>query len=194
MPDLSRRNLIKTCALASSLPVPSDAQEDRKVSPEQTDRHYWVSVLNRLSHPVLAALSERKLKVTMPVEAPHNNGADRSQYTYLEAFGRLLAGIAPWLESADDVGLEADLRRRSRFGTSIAVLCRRPVLARFYELQQRPTTCCRFGLSGPRDLACPDRALGQAGQQYEKEPRRGSALKQSDSTGLQQLAAFQRDY
>src|SRR5258708_2008999 len=38
----------------------------------------------------------------MPVEAPHGNTADRRQYTYLEALGRLLAGIAPWLESGDD--------------------------------------------------------------------------------------------
>ncbi len=42
----------------------------------------------------------------MPIEAFHNNVADRAQYTYLEALGRLLAGIAPWLES----GSEADLR------------------------------------------------------------------------------------
>src|SRR5438067_8505543 len=112
MPDLSRRNLIKTCALASSIPVASNARAGRKVSPEETDRDYWVSVLNRLSHPVLSAVSERKLKITMPVEAPHNNAADRSQYTYLEAFGRLLAG--PWLECPNTDGLEADLQRRYR--------------------------------------------------------------------------------
>jgi hypothetical protein len=114
MPDLSRRKLIKTCAVATSIPVATNARAARKLSPEQTDRDYWLSVLNRLSRPVLSALSERKLKATMPIEAPHNNAADRSEYTYLEAFGRLLAGIAPWLELADAVGPEADLRGQYR--------------------------------------------------------------------------------
>jgi hypothetical protein len=69
-------------------------------------------VLTRIADPVLLALSARKLKLTMPVEAPHGNAADRKHYTYLEALGRLLAGISPWLESGDDVGPEGDLRRR----------------------------------------------------------------------------------
>ena len=48
----------------------------------------------------------------MPVEASHNNVADRKGYTYLEAIGRLLTGIAPWLESGPNDGPEGDLRRR----------------------------------------------------------------------------------
>jgi hypothetical protein len=67
-----------------------------------------------LASPVLHALSERKLKLNMPVEAPHNNAADRNQYTHLEAFGRLLAGMAPWLESADVNEPEAGLRQQYR--------------------------------------------------------------------------------
>ena len=39
--------------MASSLRVASNARAARKINPEQTDRDYWVSVLNRLSHPVL---------------------------------------------------------------------------------------------------------------------------------------------
>lgn len=114
MPDLSRRNWIKTCALAGGIPVAGNAQTAANVTPKQTDRDYWVSVLNRLSRPILSALREKRLKATMPVEAPHNNAVDRRQYTYLEAFGRLLAGIAPWLESTDNVGPEGDLRQRYR--------------------------------------------------------------------------------
>lgn len=48
----------------------------------------------------------------MPVEAPHGNADQRRQFTYLEAMGRLLAGIAPWLESGPETGAEGDLRRR----------------------------------------------------------------------------------
>jgi hypothetical protein len=58
-------------------------------------RDYWVNVLKKITTPVLKNLAQRQLKSTMPVEA--SNPRDRAQYTHLEAFGRSLAGIAPWL-------------------------------------------------------------------------------------------------
>lgn len=65
------------------------------------DRAYWCDVASRLATPVLDALSRRKLKVEMPVE--HSAASkDRADYTYLEALGRLLCGLAPWLELGDD--------------------------------------------------------------------------------------------
>jgi hypothetical protein len=73
----------------------------------RADRRYWVSVLERLAGPVLGALSRRELKKLMPVEAA--NPADRRGYTHLEAFGRLMAGIAPWLELGGLEGAEAAL-------------------------------------------------------------------------------------
>jgi hypothetical protein len=76
------------------------------------DRQTWVEILTRVSHPVLTALSEGKLKATMPVEAPHGNVEERKQFTYLEATGRLLAGIAPWLESGATNGQEGKLRQQ----------------------------------------------------------------------------------
>ncbi len=79
----------------------------------QEDRDYWIQVVSKVSGPVLRALSERKLKAEMPVEvAPHGNVADRRQYTHLEAMGRLLTGIAPWLESGPDSGDEGKLRHQ----------------------------------------------------------------------------------
>jgi len=66
--------------------------------------------MKRISEPVLISLSERKLKVNMPVEASHGNVEDRRKYTYLEAIGRLLTGIAPWLESGATTGAEGELR------------------------------------------------------------------------------------
>jgi len=65
-------------------------------------------VLTRIADPVLLALSERRLKATMPVEAPHGNVEDRRQYTYLEALGRLLSGLSSWIESGDSA--ESSLR------------------------------------------------------------------------------------
>jgi hypothetical protein len=63
-----------------------------------TERIYWISVLRRLADPVLVNLAEQRLKDRMPVEAAPGLMAERRDYTHLEAFGRLLSGIAPWLE------------------------------------------------------------------------------------------------
>jgi hypothetical protein len=80
-------------------------------------------MLLRIADPVLAALSERKLKATMPVEAPHGNAEDRKQYTYLEALGRLLCGMSSWLESGEDQSHEGELRQQ------YAELARRSIAA-----------------------------------------------------------------
>ena len=65
------------------------------------DRAYWCDIARRLASPLLSALAERKLKQLMPVES-HPSSKDRPQYTYLEGLGRLLAGLAPWLELGGD--------------------------------------------------------------------------------------------
>lgn len=102
---LSRRSLLKSTPAALVLP-PAGA------SLPQSGRAQWVTILNRMAQPVLTALAERKLKATMPVEASHGNQADRAQYTHLEALGRLLTGMAPWLESGDSLPDENALRSR----------------------------------------------------------------------------------
>ena len=81
-------------------------------APQADDRQYWLEVLTRVANPVLRAASQKRLKAEMPVEAPHGNVADRRQFTHLEALGRLLCGIAPWLESGSDHGAEGQLRNQ----------------------------------------------------------------------------------
>ncbi|MGH9631471.1 MAG: DUF2264 domain-containing protein [Bryobacteraceae bacterium] len=68
----------------------------------EPDRVVWLRTLDKVARPVLSALAKRQLKATMPVEG---KTADRPDYTHLEALGRTLTGIAPWLElkhAADD--------------------------------------------------------------------------------------------
>jgi len=60
---------------------------------------------------VLSALASRRLKATMPVEA-QPRVKDRDRYTHLEAVGRLLAGLAPWLELGADATAEGRERGR----------------------------------------------------------------------------------
>lgn len=72
-------------------------------------RSYWLTVLEKVALPVLDNLAKRRLKKVMPVEAA--KPADRAKYTHLEAFGRLMGGIAPWLGAT---GLDQSERTRQR--------------------------------------------------------------------------------
>ncbi|HEY3333029.1 MAG TPA: DUF2264 domain-containing protein [Capsulimonadaceae bacterium] len=78
------------------------------------DREYWVSIATKLAEPVLTALAERRLRTTMPVESKHGDAdrADRAHCTHLEALGRLVVGIAPWLELGGEDSPEGAARER----------------------------------------------------------------------------------
>jgi len=95
-----RREFLKSILIgvASGVGSPgtlSLAQSSAMTPANVSDRSYWVAVAQKLATPILPSLSRRELKKTMPVEA--RNPSVRAKYTHLEAFGRLLAGIAPWL-------------------------------------------------------------------------------------------------
>jgi hypothetical protein len=77
-----------------------------------------VAGMRRLADPVLRNLAAGTLKARMPVEQAA--GTDRRGVTHLEAIGRLLAGLAPWIELPADATAEgkvraeyADLARRA---------------------------------------------------------------------------------
>ena len=78
-------------------------------SSHSTDREYTVSVLTRVAEPVLSALAEGNLKEKLP---SHSWERDRAAYAPLEAFGRTMAGIAPWLALGPDETLEGKTRAR----------------------------------------------------------------------------------
>ena len=85
------------------------AQPETKTAPGQAEREYLIKTLTRIADPVLEALSKNVLREQMPVEA---KTTDRKNYTYLEAFGRLLAGMAPWLELGEDQSPEGQCRKK----------------------------------------------------------------------------------
>ncbi|MDR0559041.1 MAG: DUF2264 domain-containing protein [Prevotellaceae bacterium] len=76
---------------------------------EVSDRQYWCDMAYRIAYPVLNALSKNELKKLMPVEQPQNVSG-REHFAHLEALGRLLCGIAPWLESGEPSGKEGEQR------------------------------------------------------------------------------------
>ncbi|MEZ8291899.1 DUF2264 domain-containing protein [Vibrio sp. 10N.222.49.A3] len=77
-------------------------------------RERWIENLNRMADPVLVSLSEETLKKSIPnIQGPFKKGYGvRSKFAPLEAFGRLMAGMAPWLELGPDDTEEGKLREK----------------------------------------------------------------------------------
>ena len=77
------------------------------------DRAYWLQTLLKVADPVLSALAKNQLKATMPVESAPGQQPGRLVVSHLEALGRTMAGLAPWLElNADDDVHEGSFRQR----------------------------------------------------------------------------------
>src|ERR1041384_6793441 len=104
----NRRNLLKAVAALSA------AGRAEPQPRGETDRQFSVRLLTRLAEPVLTNLARGTLRRNMPVECAAGTEPDRRRYTHLEAFGRLMAGIAPWLEADLDAGDERQLQQRYR--------------------------------------------------------------------------------
>ena len=75
-------------------------------------RKYWIEMLVRIVEPVLKNLAEGTLHQNMPVEAKAERLEDRKKCTHLEALGRCLTGIAPWLASNSTDPWESAERER----------------------------------------------------------------------------------
>ncbi len=122
VPDSSdRRNfLLNSAALGAAALLPTPALGSAAPAPAASDtntRAEWLQYVKRVSDPVLHALSRRELRKVMPVEAAPGLKEARSVGSHLEALGRLIAGIAPWLElepSPGEPASETSLRRQYR--------------------------------------------------------------------------------
>ena len=125
----TRRSFLKSAALAAAplfagAAAPKPAAQIAVQSPAsgKDDRTQWLAIVERVSQPVLEAISQQKLRATMPVEAAKGLEEARSQSTHLEAVGRLLSGLAPWLEA--EPGNDPDeesLRNRYREWARLAI-------------------------------------------------------------------------
>lgn len=101
----SRRVFFKSvAALGVAAPLSAVAQTAAQ------DRAYWVGVMDRIARPVLSHLAAGTLRQAMPVEQKPRAG--REKYSHLEAFGRLMCGIAPWLALDGLTGKEGTLQQQ----------------------------------------------------------------------------------
>ncbi len=77
--------------------------------PDWEDRIYWISILQKITNPVLNNLAKGSLRKNMPYESTSLEG---QKFSYLEAFARVFNGIAPWLELGPDSSEEGILREK----------------------------------------------------------------------------------
>ena len=75
-------------------------------------RANWTTLLIRVAEPVVSSLAANQLKSRMPVECPKGNLAARRAVTHLEALGRTMSGLAPWLASSGVASSEEAQRSR----------------------------------------------------------------------------------
>jgi len=116
---MHRRDFLKAASAGALVPAAHTASRiPQPIGAAQDDRAIWIGLLRKIADPVLNNLANGTLKARMPVEQA--TGANRQSVTHLEAIGRLLAGLAPWIELPADAGAEgrvraeyADLARRA---------------------------------------------------------------------------------
>jgi hypothetical protein len=112
---MQRRNfitLLPAMGIAGSAIRLPELNSNAEQAVNADSREYWVSVLTRIADPVMNCLSNETLRKNMPVECSPGNIESRREVTYLEAFGRLMAGISPWLELGEESTTEGHLRKK----------------------------------------------------------------------------------
>jgi len=113
--------LLATAPLLANAAAPSAAAESIG-SAQKDGRAQWLSIVERVAQPVLEAISRQQLRASMPVECVKGEEAARAQSTHLEAVGRLLCGLAPWLEAVPSgSAAEAQLQARYRDWARLAI-------------------------------------------------------------------------
>ena len=102
---------------------------DAKKPKEKTDREVWVDIIYQMAEPVMRNMAEGRLQQVMDTVGGSKNlelsptwdNRDKKM-AYMEAFGRLLAGLAPWLNLPDDDTPESAKRKQLREWTRRAII------------------------------------------------------------------------
>lgn len=81
-----------------------------------SSRMEWIEQMDKIARPVVESLANQCLKEEMPqnLSIRIDNSSERKEVVYLEAFGRTLSGIAPWMNSESGSNEEKNLRNLYR--------------------------------------------------------------------------------
>ena len=99
--------------LACGLCLPADAAKKKQAKP-MADREYWCQEAWRMAQPVLENMARGQLQKNMKTEFSPSFDNRNRKVVYMETFGRLMAGIAPWLALPDDQTAESQQRQQLR--------------------------------------------------------------------------------
>jgi hypothetical protein len=118
---MQRRNFFGTLVaggglsmLGGALPAGALAQAPVPAPRPGQDRAYMAGLLQKIAEPVLSSMARGALKREFDMElSPVWDGRDRN-VGYLECFGRLMSGCAPWLALPDDASAEGRVRKHLR--------------------------------------------------------------------------------
>jgi len=89
-------------------------QAKKKQQAQPSDREYWCSLAYKMAEPVLSNMSRGELQKNMQLELSPSFDNRDERVAYMECFGRLMAGIAPWLALPDDDTAEGKQRKQLR--------------------------------------------------------------------------------
>ena len=92
--------------------MPLHAKKTKKAV--MTDREYWTEQAWKMAQPVLENMAHGELQKNMITEFSPSFDNRNRKVVYMETFGRLMAGIAPWLSLPDDDSAEGQQRRQLR--------------------------------------------------------------------------------
>lgn len=105
--------MFKKILLVCAFVLPFGVEAQQKTS---DDRAFWLQHLDKLAKPILHSLANDSLKIVMPKTMSKfiDNPNTRKEVAYLEAFGRLMCGISPWLNLEGGSAKEVALRNQYR--------------------------------------------------------------------------------
>jgi hypothetical protein len=116
---MQRRNFLASAVgagtLAAAGTAPAIAAHRNSVALNgAADRRFMLGLLAKMARPILGPMSQGKLQASWTPELSPSWDGRNPKVGYLEGFGRLISGIAPWLALADDASPEGKLRATLR--------------------------------------------------------------------------------
>lgn len=121
------RTILMSLLLISTFSACKQLKKESTPAPQNTgltplgfqnknDRQVWLEHLDKLAGPIITNLANDELKKNMQLvlAAPDWESDIRRKSAYLEAFGRLMSGISPWLNLEGGSTEEIALRNKYR--------------------------------------------------------------------------------
>ncbi len=111
--NVMKRKFLKVIVVFMSCLLPACGIAAKKKH-QLTEREYWCQQAYTMARPVLENMGKGELQKNMQLEVSPNWDGRNKKVAYMECFGRLMAGIAPWLSLPDDDTAESKQREQLR--------------------------------------------------------------------------------